>query len=524
MANAQIEMVQMSEWSGGLNTETPWPNLLPNELRTAENIDLTLTGQIRKRLGFTSYSTAENAAMADGRFLFFWDQLGSTNDWFILVDADGDVFASINTDFSAAAVADLGSSATDTVPIGVTAFDNVLYLTSRRANPRSFDGTTWTEITDITLDGDGGEFPKASFILSKHERVFAANIDNNGTIERSRVRWSNVGDATTWGTLSWVDVDPDDGTQITGMVGFADGILIFKNHSMFFLSGVDEDTFTLFPVDSSVGTNSPGTIAIGGKAVYFLDNSKGVFRYDGTGVEILSQKIETELLTQFNNDPTQWPHHTAAFYRDKYYLSGFITGSTTPRTYVFNARLDAWVKWTFAWYGSAERDGLLYTVGATNVGADLGIFEMFASTADNGNNVDAIVDTAFLPFGAEGSISPVQNRLRGIDLILGDRATAEAGTRTLSTSVSPTPRFDYRDFGSGGETFNLDTNETGADFSIVRTRSGGGEDADGLPSLHTAIAVHVAFAATTATDAVILNGINIYFSRRRSVRRSGFVT
>ena len=520
MANAQVEMVSMSEWSGGLNTETPWPNLLPNELRTATDVTLTLTGQIQKRLGFVDYSASENAAMTEGRYLFFWNQLGSTNDWFIYVDTDGDVFASVNTDFSAAAVADFTIGSTDTIPVSATSFDNVFYITSRRANPRSFDGTTWTEITDITLDGDGGEFPKASFILSKHERMFAANIDNNGTIERSRVRWSNVGDATTWGTLSWVDVDPDDGTQITGMVGFADGILIFKDHSMFFLSGVDEDTFTLFPVDSTVGTRSPGTIAIGGKAVYFLDNSKGVFRYDGTGVEILSRKIETNLSEEFNSSAS-WDYYTATFYRDKYYLTGFLPAQTTRRTYVFDVRLDAWVKWTLAWSDSAEREGVLYTVGTAKTGTTVGIFKMFTATDDNGAYSTATVNTAFLPFGAEGSISPVQNRLRAVDLLFGDR---DSGPDAISTSVVIAPLLDFRNDTGVSDTVNLDANDTDADFSIVRVRAQAVGGATSFPALHSAIAINVVFGAVAGTTAIIMSGINIYFSRRRSMRRSGFVT
>lgn len=503
MPNTPIEVLALSDWSGGLNTESAEANIAQNELVQALNCELGLNGHVLKRKGFDRYSTAEHANMASGRFLFFWDQLGSANDWFILVDEDGDVFDETGTDWSTAAQFDIGSPGTGTNPVAAVAFDNVLYITSCRSNPRSFDGTTWTEITDITLDGDGGEFAKASFALTKHERVFAARIDNNGTIERSRIRWSDVGDATTWQTLSWIDVDPDDGSEITGMVGFADGILIFKSHKMFFLSGVDEDTFTLFPVDSSVGTDSPGTIAVGDKAVFFLDNTKGVFMYDGTGVKNISRKIQSEILEHFTRSDTEYPFFKGVFFRDKYYLSGFNPGPTDPRTYVFDTRLEAWVRWSNAFYGAAERNGNLYVVG---LNAGTGIYQAETTnywTDDTGGNYQWVMQTgALYPTAAEGgTIATTAWRPRGVDVSMGNDDTGALGS---SIAVGR-----YYDFAASGSTVSFDLSSTTDSHETTRAAIIAGP-----------VRSIMVYIDDTANANGSVNGINIYFSRRRSVRKA----
>lgn len=506
MPNTPIEVLSLSDWSGGLNTESPIANIATNELSVALNCELGLNGHVLKRKGFSAYSFSEHANMASGRFLFFWDQLGSANDWFILVDEDGDVFDETGADWSTAAQFDITAAGTGTNPVAAVAFDNVLYITSLRANPRSFDGTTWTEITDITLDGDGAgvEFAKAAFALTKHERVFAANIDNNGTRERSRIRWSDVGDATTWQTLSWIDVDPDDGSEITGMVSFADGILIFKSHKMFFLSGVDEDTFTLFPVDSSVGTDSPGTIAVGDKAVFFLDNTKGVFMYDGTGVKNISRKVQSEILEHFTRSDTEYPFFKGVFYRDKYYLSGFNPGPTDGRTYVFDTRLEAWVRWSVGFYGAAERNGSLYVVG---LGNSVGIKQAEATNyTDSGVSSYAwsLKTGAIYPTSGEGgTVATTEWRYRGVDVSMGNDALGAMGS-----SVEVGVEFD---FGSQGSDPTFDLSSTTDSHETTRTAYNGSK------LLKRSIAVLV---SDTAVANGSVNGINIYFSRRRSVRKA----
>lgn len=454
MANTPLHPIRLSGWAGGVNLEADDATLDPSELSEGLNISIGLNGEISKRKGFAAYSTNHHANMADGEFLFFYNRLGTTTDHVIVVDADGDVFASSTTDFSSAAVHDFtASTGEDDYPIAFAVYQNVAYLTSRRgANAVKFDGTTWTAITDFTMDGGGSQFPRAKFLTTKHERVFAANINNNGTLERSRVRWSDVGDAETWESTNWIDVDPDDGTEITGIASFADGLAIFKENSVFFLSGVDSNTFTLFPVDSTVGTSSPGTVTVTENAVFFLDR-KGIYKFDGAEVPRISDKINTELLATVS--ATNRYKNKAFFYRDKLYVC-IHDGTALNYTWVYDVRNESFVRWDNGFYGATNKEGTMLVAGPVDSANDIktGVFQWLSGETDGGVNYTARFRTGWHSPQDE-SFSARRFRIRYVDVL----AVEGAGTLTLNL---------YEDFKTTANAGSVDLDRTGYDHVYRR--------------------------------------------------------
>lgn len=499
MAKTPISAIRLQGWKDGVNLEADDTTISQTELSNALNVSIGLNGEISKRKGYAAYSTSNHANMAGGRALFFWNQLGSSSDYLIYVDADGDVFASATADFSSAAVHDFTADTGDAdYPIGFAIYANVVYMTSKRAaNAVKFDGTTWTALTDYTMDGSGSEFPRASFLVNKHERMFAANINNNGTQERSRIRWSNLGDPTTWNSIDWIDVDPDDGSEITGMVAFADGIVIFKEKSMFFLSGVDANSFTLFPIDSTVGTKSPGTIAVTENAIFFFDNNKGIYQFDGAEAKRVSDKINTDILTTASNSNQKY--NKGFFYRDKLYIC-LHDGTALNYTWVYDTRTKAWVRFNNGFHAATTKDGAMYVAGAIDSGdaEDIGIYTWLSGETDAGTSYTATFRTGWIA-PEDSKFSGRRFRMRYVDVV------AEEGSGTLEVDL-------YEDFKTSTKvdgTASLDNNN----YDHVHRRV---SFAPALQSGRTTFQLELQM--TSSTDTFKVSGIDVLISPRMRER------
>ncbi len=414
---AEVTSIKGPGWTGGLNREGDPFQLEENESPDALNVDFGLRGAVSKRKGYSKFSTADPAAFARGTHLINWTRFGGSN-FFIYVDDDGDLgytSGSILTD----ALIDFGAYTADSeYPIPAASLNNLLYLTTLRGAvaPRSFDGTTWTPLDIMVPDGLGGEFPKAAALVATHERIFAGNVEYfSGAAHRSRVHWSDPLLATTWQANSWIDFAPDNGQEITGLAVFAESIVVFKNRSMFVLGGTDPDSFTVYPVDQSLGTECPGTIVNVGPELFFFDHLSGVWKYDGSNFERIDDKISRYLLDGIN-EPNAYKSH-AFVYRNRYFLCVPWGSDTLPsRTFVYDPRIKAWTEYDFGVSASAALDGVLYAVGPRSA---IGIFELFDTQTDNGANINSYFYTPWMA----PSTQKLRHRLRRLDIAfsaLGD--------------------------------------------------------------------------------------------------------
>lgn len=262
--------------------------------------------------------------------------------------------------------------------IGGEWFGDAFYLTSNgRATNKSFKlaADTWSEITDHTLDGSGTEFPLAKHLINKHSRMFAANIFEGATQYPSRLWFSEEGDAETWGALSWIDVEPADGTSITGLASFGEGIMIFKEDKLFFLSGVDEDSFTLFPLQEGVGTVSTNTIVNLENTVVWLDPTKGVLEWDGSKVKNLSRKIwpietllegsEWRIEDMHAVVMVQWENHLLLSWPSTPSTTQAATTYPPDRYYCWAMNLDtkAWTRWDVGFTAAARNSAGTFVAG-----------------------------------------------------------------------------------------------------------------------------------------------------------------
>ena len=420
---ADIESLELKGWTGGLNRQAD-PFLLEiDEVPDAVNIDFGLRGEASKRKGYTEQTTDVSTA-GIGEFVYHWQKLGGS-EYFIYVDAAGKLWFTSGTVLSDVLTADsFGAPANEReFNMAFGSMNDVVYVTSVRdgTTPHSYDGTTWVALPAAALDGTANQFPHARTLVSAHERMFAFNVTRSDAAEfRSRMYYSNPLLPETYEALDYIDFAPDDGQEITQAVLFGEQIVVFKNHSMFALSGTDETNFTVYPIDTAIGTECPGTVVTSGPELFFFDHLSGVWSFDGTQYQKIDDKINSYLLDGINE---AYAYKSRGFaYRGKYYLSVPWDTATVPsRTFVFDGRINAWTEYDFGFRDGALQDALMYTTGTAN---KIGIYEMWLVDADDSANIDARFATAWL----SPSEPSFKYRLRRLDLAFAAEGDFEVTT------------------------------------------------------------------------------------------------
>lgn len=128
-------------------------------------------------------------------------------------------------------------------------------------------------------------FPQANYSLTYKNYTFVANTSANP----SRIAWSALKDPTSWPAANFIDVNPDDGFPIVGLVYDGQSIVIFKTNTAWKLTGDTFDpanpTYTLTQIftPNDFNINSPKSFQLYGPSGYIMLGKKGFYSYDGGG-------------------------------------------------------------------------------------------------------------------------------------------------------------------------------------------------------------------------------------------------
>ena len=462
----RVDTIRLPGFDGGLNTDADEFQLEQNESPDCLNVDFGLRGAVSKRKGFARYDNDVTGIL--WRNLFRWNKRGG-DDYLISV---GPTNLGQSTGASITTQAHGWGTLTDTDDwyTGIAAYENVVYISSKAGNTWKFDGSTWTELTDKELDGTSPTFPNAAHLETNYERVWAGNCITSGGEFASRVHYSNIGDAETWDALDWIDVDPDDGDIITALKVFGGNLMIFKTRAVYTLSGTDENTFTLFPLDRDIGTSAPLTVQSEGDRLIFFDPLTGVWQFDGAGFDKLDDKINLHLLDGINFSQS---HKSAAFiWQGKYYLSVPWGSDTSPsRTFVLDLRNGAWTQYDYGMAAWANRDNTVYATAPRGVG---GIYTALTGVDDDGDAISAYMETSWLSPENEA----VKQRIRRIDWAfsaLGDHDVTVMVKRDFAIDPTWTQTINTDPGGSlfGTAVFGTDKFGLGVDQVFVRTTGWG---------------------------------------------------
>ena len=140
--------------------------------------------------------------------------------------------------------------------------------------PRKYDGE---EISILE-----GNPPQAAFIAAHKNRLFMA--------KDSRLYFSELLDIETWPVLNFIDISPNDGDVINGLIVYGDYLVIAKKHSIWMLSGEGPSTFMVKRIHSDKGVYAPRSLIVVDGNLCFVAND-GIYLSDLTQTVLISERI-----------------------------------------------------------------------------------------------------------------------------------------------------------------------------------------------------------------------------------------
>ncbi|MHB8122585.1 MAG: phage head spike fiber domain-containing protein [Desulfuromonadaceae bacterium] len=140
--------------------------------------------------------------------------------------------------------------------------------------PRKYDGTT--------LAAMGGSPPHAPYGVAHKNRFWMA--------KGSRLYFSDLLNIESWPVLNFIDIMPNDGDEITGMITFGDYLVIAKGHSVWLLIGETINTFRVRRIHSDRGCYAPRSLCIVNQMLCFVSDD-GIYFSDFTQPVLISERI-----------------------------------------------------------------------------------------------------------------------------------------------------------------------------------------------------------------------------------------
>lgn len=362
-------------FGGGLNSTFGPLTLKESESSKLQNVDFDRSGSILKRNG---YSRLNSSAFNSGAAWtsLHWFELSTGTDYLMgtcgnklgkMDDLDGTwddvtgaltITAGNNNHFQWATFLDtaLGTNNVD-VPIQWTGAGN---------------GSAMTVPTNLT---------KAKYIAVWQNYIFLANITLSATAHPTRFYWSDL-KALTWTDTNFIDVDRNDGQEITGIKPLGNRLVILKERSIHAVSytGDSDVPFVVEKSPSHVG-------AIHGYSVQEIDNAikfrsqDGWYLFDGNNSYKTSDRIT---VTSDTMNANRFQNMVSAYQKSKnrYWAATTNSGdSTHNRCIVWDSFNNAWSVYKGH---NANCFAILNTSGQERI--YFGDYSGFVYRADTGTN------------------------------------------------------------------------------------------------------------------------------------------
>jgi hypothetical protein len=351
--------VRYVDFRGGLNKKAAPYLIAENQCRDCLNVVSTVRGSIKKRNGNVTLATGFPGTPSQITSL-----VGVNVGANVLIAAGGDRLFSISV---GGVIQDItgglglvpnlrwefitGPTSGGQGPVfGLNGSNTPVYWTGAGG------AASWTASV--------GSVPNGKYIQYAANRVWVAGT----TAFPSRLYFSDLGDPRSWTATNVVDLDPNDGQQITGIVSIGGSLIVFKQSKTYLIYDLDTGANRL--LSNSVGCVAPRSIANGPSEIYFLSEDQGVFVANTSKL----QRVSDDIQPIFDELPDGYKNLAAGtFYNDHYYLSCAEPNTTiNSMTLDYDTTTKSWWKHSnganqFAlWRATLTSDLLMYSADASD--------------------------------------------------------------------------------------------------------------------------------------------------------------
>lgn len=340
---SKYKEIRFTGFSGGLNNHADSSRLVPTEMSMTENVRLGPRGEVELRTGYTRRDQNIPRPVS---FMTGWRSVAGV-DYMVTVDSIGQGWYDQwdRTDYEVGLSITLDNTLAN-YGVAFAAANDKLYISSKgNARVHDFNGV-WTS--------GPGTIPICKLMHFRHGRLFTINhLDYP-----SRIYYSELEDPENFPVANVIDVSPQDGEGVNASAMFGDDIILFKDHSMWKLSGREPNSFNLYRIDNHRGCVSPKAVDQLRGRLIFYDRASGVWAFDGAELELISEPINDYLLENQWYDLCFKANSYVA--DDRYYLTLRWTGETPDRTFVYHADVGAWTEYETGFLGATESHDLRF--------------------------------------------------------------------------------------------------------------------------------------------------------------------
>lgn len=189
-------------------------------------------------------------------------------------------------------------------------------------------------------------FDKAKTCATYGVYLVVGNTTESSVAFPNRIRWS---DATTnainsFPALNFIDVEPNDGDKIVGIVSYEESVYIFKQRTIYrmLITGLDgPDAFIIRPYARNIGAYGKMTIkAIPNVGIAFL-SQQTAYLLNNNGLTPIGDPIQR---TFDNIQASQWSNAVAEVYPQRYQYQLWVStaGSTNTQGLIYDYLQNNW--------------------------------------------------------------------------------------------------------------------------------------------------------------------------------------
>lgn len=313
-------------------------HIIPNGLFTKADNALVDNNSISKRRGNTAVAATLGA----------FDILGGSA--FELANGTKYQIVVLNGSSNARAYSWTGSGAFSTLGLANLAKDAQMNFVQASDSLFGFNGTDVIDInSSLSLTKDRAGVPKGKFGVWFHNYLFTAGV----TATPNRLFWSNLGAPTTFTGSDYIDINANDGDVITGLAVFNDELYVFKNNTIWSITGWSGSTFGATTIAGQntnsrifgYGTSSHRSIINTGRNLYYLSFLGGIPHFRDLGLTVFATTVDQGIVsldieTTMNGVNKSQLAKCAGTYDGKLIRWAIPNGSSTFNSLVLNFRPD----------------------------------------------------------------------------------------------------------------------------------------------------------------------------------------
>ena len=309
MSNVSVE--RYDDFTGGLNLRADQFQLARNESPDMLNVEIDPRGGLFTRGAMREInSTAITGTWNPHRLHAFYGASPR-----VMLAKNTDVWHSSGTNFSQLS---FGSGtpvvASNTHGASFANWGQVLYVATGTAGVATYTwetGSTYASATQI-MDAAGdfndnynsptrNHFPQCEHIAVHANKMFAAGVNDVGTVYKNRLRWSHEAEPQDWATEDYIDF-LGGGDGIKALAVYAGQLIVFKPNSIYIVYGYETADFAVVELTARLGVDSPNKVAVAENGIYFYSHPNGLFFYNGSSIVDLSDNFNSVYPNNYVND------------------------------------------------------------------------------------------------------------------------------------------------------------------------------------------------------------------------------